>query len=171
MNCPDCGAPMHLKPDEDSLTCDYCHTVYFPEKDDNGVRVLGEAAAETCPNCNVPLVQAALAQVRILYCTKCHGELISMHVFERLVDQLRSEEGGTMVQPPPDSRDLSRRIDCPHCHRVMETHLYAGPGTVVIESCEECLLNWLDRGELMRIVHAPDSRSNPETFLDTAPRK
>ena len=50
------------------------------------------------------------------------------------------------------------KIDCPQCHRRMDTHLYGGPGNVVIDSCEECSLIWLDRGELMHIVHAPDDR-------------
>ena len=40
----------------------------------------------------------------------------------------------------------------------MDAHFYAGPGNVVIDSCEECSLIWLDRGELMHIVHAPDDR-------------
>ncbi len=39
----------------------------------------------------------------------------------------------------------------------MDVHFYGGPGNVVIDSCEECSLIWLDRGELMRIAHAPDS--------------
>jgi Zn-finger nucleic acid-binding protein len=38
----------------------------------------------------------------------------------------------------------------------MDTHPYLGPGHIVIDSCSECGLNWLDSGELMRIVRAPD---------------
>jgi Zn-finger nucleic acid-binding protein len=40
----------------------------------------------------------------------------------------------------------------------MEAHSYAGPGNVVIDSCEPCSLNWLDHGELARIAQAPDDR-------------
>lgn len=149
---------MHLKPDEDSLTCDYCQSVYFPEKGDDGVRVLGEPSDQACPLCNIPLMNAAIAKVRILYCTGCRGMLIPMQALPMLVDELQSVEGGTIVQPAADSRDLLRKINCPHCHRRMDTHLYAGPGNIVIDSCEQCLLNWLDRGKLMHIVHAPDER-------------
>jgi Zn-finger nucleic acid-binding protein len=39
----------------------------------------------------------------------------------------------------------------------MISHLYGGPGNVVIDSCERCLVNWLDAGELQRIAAAPDS--------------
>jgi Zn-finger nucleic acid-binding protein len=44
----------------------------------------------------------------------------------------------------------------------MDAHFYAGPGNVVIDSCEDCCLIWLDRGKLMRIVHAPDSVDSPD---------
>ena len=33
-----------------------------------------------------------------------------------------------------------------------------GPGNVIIDTCESCSLNWLDYGELQRIVRAPDAR-------------
>jgi len=46
----------------------------------------------------------------------------------------------------------------------METHFYAGPGNVVMDSCENCELIWLDRGELMHIARAPDSREAPPEF-------
>ena len=38
----------------------------------------------------------------------------------------------------------------------MDTHFYNGPGNVIIDDCDQCELNWLDHGELMRIVRAPD---------------
>ncbi|MGA2168949.1 MAG: zf-TFIIB domain-containing protein [Terracidiphilus sp.] len=158
MNCPSCGAPMRLKPGSDAFKCDYCQSVYLPGKDDDGVRVLGEPSGQACPLCSVPLVEAALAKVRILYCAACRGMLVPMQVFEGLVDELRATQGGKTVQTAPDSDDLRRRIDCPQCHHRMDTHLYGGPGNVVIDSCEECSFIWLDRGELMHIVHAPDDR-------------
>lgn len=152
---------MHLKPNMDCLKCDYCQSVYFPEKDDNGVRVLGEPSDQACPVCNIPLMHSAIAKIRILYCTRCRGMLIPMQVLEILVDELQVLQGGTFVQPAADSRDSRRRISCPHCHRPMDTHLYAGPGNVYIDSCEQCLLDWLDRGKLAHIVHAPDDRTPP----------
>jgi len=158
---------MHLKPDGDSFKCDYCQSVYLPEKDDDGVRVLGDPTSQDCPLCKIPLVNAAIAKIRILYCTGCRGMLISMQAFQVLVDELQALQTGSMPQPAPDSHDLRRKIGCPQCHCLMDTHFYAGPGNVVIDSCENCSLNWLDRGELMHIVHAPDDRSTP-IWDDTA---
>src|ERR1017187_7736235 len=175
MNCPSCGAPMRLKPDMESFRCDYCQSVYFPEKNDDGVRVLDEPSGQNCPLCNIPLVHAAIAKVRIIYCTGCHGMLVSMPVFEVLVEELQADAGGraSTVQPASDSEDLRRKINCPQCHRPMDAHFYAGPGNVVIDSCEECCLIWLDRGELMRIARAPDSPSQSTSSFpeDIAPQQ
>jgi len=158
---------MHLKPDESSYRCEYCHSVFLPEINDDGVRVLGDPSDQACPICNVPLVNAAVAKIRILYCTRCRGMLISMQVFEALVEQLRTERSGAAPQPTADASDLRRKIDCPQCHHRMDTHFYAGPGNVVIDSCENCCLIWLDSGELMHIVHAPDGRDS-ESGDDTS---
>jgi Zn-finger nucleic acid-binding protein len=164
MNCPSCGAPMHLKPDADSFTCDYCRNVFLPEKDDDGVRVLGEPCAEICSVCNVALVHAAIGNIRIQYCGKCHGMAIPMGAFEALIEELRSVGRGAVEQPAPDPGDLHRKVDCPHCRDRMDAHYYAGPGNVIISSCERCSLNWLDRGQLMHIVRAPDGGEREPVF-------
>lgn len=147
---------MRLEADKDCLTCDYCRNTYFPQKDEAGVSVFPEASGESCPVCATPLMHAALAKVRIRYCTRCRGMLIPMQIFMTLVEELRAGQQGTLIPPPPDPSELQRRLSCPQCHRPMETHFYAGPGNVVLEDCSQCLLNWLDHGKLMRIVHAPD---------------
>jgi Zn-finger nucleic acid-binding protein len=165
VNCPSCGAPITLKPDTEGFKCDYCHAVFFPGEEDDGVTVLGEAVdpdqALACPLCNLPLVQASIAKIPLLDCTACHGLLLPMQVLPSLIDELRIDElqkgqGSPAVQTPPDQGDLKRTIQCPKCHRRMDTHFYAGPGNVIVDSCGECFLIWLDRGELTRIVHAPD---------------
>jgi Zn-finger nucleic acid-binding protein len=156
MNCPSCGAAMRLEPDKDCLSCDYCKSIFFPAKDDDGVSVLGVPSDQSCPVCAIPLMNAALAKIRILYCARCRGMLIPMAVFMSLVEELRAGAPGTLIAPAPDHHDLERRIDCPHCHRQMDTHYYNGPGNVIIDDCSQCFINWLDHGELMRIVRAPD---------------
>lgn len=156
MNCPSCGAATRLEPSKDCMICDYCKNVYLPEKVDDGVDVFPETSENTCPVCSVSLKHASLAKIRIQYCTKCHGMLIPMGVFLSLVEELRAGPPAWLVPPPPDPAELRRRLACPQCHKPMETHYYSGGGNVIIEDCERCELNWLDRGELMRIVRAPD---------------
>ena len=161
MTCPSCGAPMQLKASMDNFKCEYCQSVYFQDKNDDGVRVLADQTDESmqnCPVCSNPLKLAAIDKFRILYCSTCHGMLIPMGEFQVLIDDLQALQRDTMVQTAVDSSDLRRTVDCPQCHHAMEAHFYAGPGNVTIDSCDPCSLNWLDHGELMRIVHAPDER-------------
>ena len=157
MNCPSCGAAMRLETDRAYFLCDYCGSVYFPEANQDGVRILGEQASMPCPVCTSPLVHASIGDHRMIYCEHCRGMLISMDVFMAIVEDLRSRhENVADSMPPPDPRDLDRRIRCPQCQQWMDTHPYYGPGNVIIDDCERCSLNWLDYGELNRIVRAPD---------------
>ncbi len=162
MQCPNCGAPLHLQDLSDSFTCDYCRSVYFPEENDDGVRLLDERSSLVCPVCDIPLMHASMDHHRIEYCTRCRGVLVEMPVFIELVDDLRAERGGfRRVLPPPDPDELRRRLKCPHCGRAMDTHFYGGPGNIVIDDCSPCELNWLDAGELLKIARAT-SRVPPE---------
>jgi len=43
--CPQCKAPVHLKPDQSGLKCEKCHRVY-PIKDDIPVMLVDEATIE-----------------------------------------------------------------------------------------------------------------------------
>jgi len=157
MNCPTCGAPLHLQEGRDSLPCDYCGAVYLPEANEDGIRILGEASTTPCPVCRIPLEHASMQHQRFLYCTRCRGNLIPMPVFVGLVRELRARGGGAVAQQhPPDPHELNRHLRCPQCGRPMETHYYGGGGNVVIDDCERCELNWLDAGELAAIAHAPD---------------
>ena len=153
---------MRLEEGKDYLVCDFCKSMHFPEPDAGGVRVLGEPAPQSCPVCGVPLLHAAIDRVRILHCGRCRGTLIPMGAFVLLVEELRARQNPS-ARPLPalDPKDLNRHIHCPRCGRPMDTHPYLGPGNVVIDSCSECEINWLDYGELMRIVRAPD-REFPE---------
>lgn len=160
MTCPSCGAPMRVS--GDTMQCDYCKTVVVPEKSDEGVTVLGDGPGEECPLCNLALVQASIAKTPILFCSKCTGMLISMDLFPELVETLRAQQHDKVpVGSAANPDDLRRHIACPHCHRPMDAHFYAGPGNVVLDSCDFCNLNWLDHGELLRIARAPE-------YFDTA---
>jgi Zn-finger nucleic acid-binding protein len=149
---------MCLEPAKECLICKYCGNIVFPEPNQDGVRVLGEPGATPCPVCRVPLVEAALAGHRILYCQRCRGMLVSIDDFLAIVQQRRAESGGA-TEPPhaPDWNDMKRRVDCPLCGESMDTHPYGGPGNIIIDNCSRCRLNWLDHNELAHIVRGADS--------------
>jgi Zn-finger nucleic acid-binding protein len=156
--CPACGAPITPRPDTEGYHCDYCHAVFYPGEDDDGVQIASDAATaqQACPICSLPLVQASIAKIPLLFCTQCHGLLLPMPALQSLIEARKADRDKPAVQAPPDHADLKRSIQCPQCHRRMDTHFYAGPGNVIVDSCGDCTLLWLDRGELTRIAHAPD---------------
>ena len=148
---------MRLKDEADYLICDYCETPHFPDPNADGVRVLGVAAEIFCPVCRVALIHASVARERIFYCERCRGMLIGMGVFSEIVQDLRSRrEVSADAAHAPDWKDLERRIQCPKCSRATDTHPNCGPGNIIIDTCEGCAVNWLDYGELDRVVRAPD---------------
>jgi Zn-finger nucleic acid-binding protein len=158
---------MRLKDDADYLLCDYCQTLHFPDPNSDGVRVLGVKAEISCPICAISLTHASVARERIFYCERCRGMLIAMDVFTEIVDDLRSRrEICVDLAHPPDWKALDREIHCPTCSATMDTHPYCGPGNIIIDTCESCAVNWLDYGELDRVVRAPDP-AVPVSMLPT----
>ena len=165
MNCANCGGPLRLEPDKDFLACDYCKSIYFPEPNQDGVRILGEPLPQLCPCCQVPLLPGSLEQRSILYCQRCRGMLVPLTAFLGLVQVLRANRQGPAEPPrPPNLDDLSRHLNCPLCLNPMDTHPYAGPGNVIIDNCPNCSQNWLDHNELLRIAAAPDTQINREAW-------
>lgn len=154
MTCPSCGAPLPVDAAGDTLPCAYCGSVYLPDANDEGVRVIDESPAEPCPLCNVSLMHASLAGVALRYCTRCRGLLIPMDAFEPLLAAMEAQPGPPQITAAADPSQLDRRLACPHCHQPMDTHFYAGPGNVILSDCERCQLNWLDHGKLQRLARA-----------------
>ena len=141
VNCPACGAPITLKPDTEGFRCDYCHAVFHPGEEDDGVVVAdanaNQAEALTglaCPICAQALVDATITKVQVRYCTECRGILLPMGTLPALIEA-RRQGVAPAVQEPPDRGDL-KRIQCPQCHQRMDTHYYAGPGNVILDSWE-----------------------------------
>lgn len=152
MNCTACGGPLKPRPTDDALVCEYCHNVFYPQKNDDGVVVTGEAKDEPCPVCAISLKQAVLERVEICYCSKCRGMLVPMRSFPELIDALQQKNPGKVDIPALDPSEMQRKLTCPHCHKAMIVDFYPAATNVVIGSCETCALNWIDHGKMARIV-------------------
>ena len=152
MNCTACGGPLKPIPTNDSLVCEYCKSVYFPPRNDDGVVVLGAAKDEMCPVCGIGLQEATLERTAIRYCTQCRGMLVPMGAFPELIDALREKFPGRVDIPALDPAELHRKLTCPHCKQPMVVDFYPAATNVVIGSCERCALDWVDHGKMQRIV-------------------
>jgi hypothetical protein len=82
--------------------------------------------------------------------------LIEMTRFAAIIEVVRAHEDAVLTMSPRRQNPEDRVLACPTCGRPMVAHLYGGPGNIVIDTCERCLVNWLDAGELRRIAVAPD---------------
>ncbi len=155
MNCPSCGAPLHLRPGDVSLVCEYCHRVHVPDADDEGIRILEKQTGLSCPICPASsLAHASLGDQPVDFCSSCRGILFRIERLEALIGSV-CLDGTIAGEPGPPSRtELNRKVICPSCHRLMETHPYYGGGHVVIDNCDHCSLIWLDNRELKRIAFA-----------------
>ena len=142
--------------------CEFCATLNFPtaiEDALDGVKPLGVPAEEPCPICEGALEHAAIDGTRVLLCSGCRGVLVESETFAHIIQQKRTQFRGPDVLPQPlDRAEFQRRLHCPSCQRVMETHSYYGPGNAVIDSCAACKLIWLDHGEIAAIERAPGRR-------------
>jgi Zn-finger nucleic acid-binding protein len=145
-----------MQPDQASggLVCRHCGSVEPVATLIEGIEV-GEASVLACPDCATPLTEARLDGRPFLLCQQCLGMLVGMSHFVAVVDAARARtDRGTSV-PPRRQNPGDRHVSCPACRGGMLSHLYGGPGNLVIDTCERCQLNWLDPGELRRIARAP----------------
>jgi len=152
------------------MICDYCGAQAAPATDEDGALVL-KPTSHTCPACNQPLSEASIERQEMLYCTSCHGMLIEMEKFLSLLGILREHRYWSRSSQSPRASDPSRIVHCPLCAGEMDEHPYGGGGNVVVDSCEPCGVLWLDRGELSRIVAAPDRDPVVEFASYDAPAK
>lgn len=156
MNCMNCGAPMKLLLNRQHFYCEYCTSLYFPEKNEDGIRILKESSKINCPLCKVSMVYGFIDKTQILSCLNCGGMLVDQEIFLIVIDYLRANSDKPPINPPAvDLSELDRQLVCPNCSRKMSTHLYAGPGNLVVDNCVHCSLIWLDNKEFDRIIRAP----------------
>ena len=112
-----------------------------------------------CPHCQTPLKVAFLQSEKVAGCHSCHGILIQSTALGPLIETLRANFQGADDTPQPfNPGEVKTRRTCPACDSRFETHSYCGPGNVVIDSCLECRMVWLDGGELARLIRAPGRR-------------
>jgi Zn-finger nucleic acid-binding protein len=156
-NCDNCGAPLRIDRDRGHFVCDYCLSQQEVRAATDYVELLSETSS-LCPICSTPLSASRLEGHPLLSCARCFGMLIAMNRFAALIDAVRGrEERSRRIALPRRQNPADRLINCPACGQPMLSHIYAGPGNAVIDSCERCQVNWLDPGELRRIAVAPDS--------------
>jgi Zn-finger nucleic acid-binding protein len=155
-NCANCGGPMRVDRARGTLVCDHCGAETDAPALLSYLEFLDDSASR-CPACATPLSNSRIDGLALLACRRCEGLLVDMRTFTAVIDAVRLHEARTIWSVAPrGQRAGDRTVTCPLCRQPMLAHVYGGPGNVVIDTCERCLVNWLDAGELRRIALAPD---------------
>jgi Zn-finger nucleic acid-binding protein len=159
---------MTLITDRDYFFCQYCGAFLFPPESSEGVRVLDESPRNlACPVCKESLFRASILRYPALHCRKCRGTMMAQLLFGEVVQYLRSRANGPADKPRLLRQDeLRRRVQCPYCRNPMDTHPYAGPGNIVIDTCPHCFVIWLDYGEINQVVNAPGKDRGRPWFVE-----
>jgi Zn-finger nucleic acid-binding protein len=157
-SCPSCGAPREYDRPRLIFTCRHCGTEEPVPVNLQAFDLL-ETSSLRCPSCTRQLVEALAGGKPVQVCTACHGALVPMPSFIAVVAVVRFFEGESLdILPARRQQPGDRLVTCSSCGQPMRSHLYGGPGNIVIDTCEHCQVNWLDAGELRRIALAPDAR-------------
>lgn len=157
-NCASCGAAREFDRARLLFTCRHCGMAEPVPPNLQAFDLLEPSALE-CPSCARGLVNATAGGRALHVCVGCQGALVPMASLGAVVALIRFFEGQPLeTLPPRQQQPADRLLLCPSCRQVMDSHLYGGPGNLVMDSCSHCELNWLDAGELRRIALAPDSR-------------
>jgi Zn-finger nucleic acid-binding protein len=163
VNCVNCGGAMGIDRARGILVCGHCGSQQEAPPLAEYLHFEGNSDS-ACPVCATPLSKARLEGHTLLCCARCYGMLIEMQRFAAVIETMRFlEQRSIAFVLPRQQNPTERSVKCPLCEQPMLAHVYAGPGNVVIDTCERCHVNWLDSGELRRIAIAPDRRrSDPD---------
>jgi Zn-finger nucleic acid-binding protein/ribosomal protein L37AE/L43A len=158
-NCANCGAPTRRDQASGAQVCGHCGTLEMQPLLTRDIEIEATSTLP-CALCMTPLSYARLDGYTLFYCRSCTGMLVPMDHFVNVTEAARLRENQTGVSLPRRQHPGERVLTCPACAAPMLSHFYAGPGNLVIDTCERCHVNWLDPGELRRIARAPHGRSD-----------
>jgi Zn-finger nucleic acid-binding protein len=155
MNCKNCGGVLTLLPDREYLQCEFCQAITFLKESSDGVVPIGQHTELSCPVCRRGLVTASIAGREVLRCASCDGVLLYQEDFLPILRaRIEGSDSPRQRARPLRPEDRRRLLRCPMCDGPFALHPYYGPGNVLIDTCGECRLIWLDRGEIATIVAA-----------------
>jgi Zn-finger nucleic acid-binding protein len=162
MNCRTCGGVLKPVGTRNYFRCLYCTNFHFPEETGDGVAIVGGDSNFLCPVCEQLLTLGTIEGKDVCYCRNCRGFLANNMTFGDVLRTKRSRNAELEYVPMPFAQEeLQRRVKCPGCRNLMDTHPYHAGGNAVIDTCHRCHLIWLDAGELTVLGKYPDRSGLP----------
>jgi len=113
-----------------------------------------QAAARSCPRCELPLTARELGDLVVDECTKCSGLFVDHVAVKRVLDD-RDRAESFLAALPRHAHSLLHRgrmyIPCPCCGNLMNRKLFATGSGVVVDVCRTDGM-FFDAGELPAII-------------------
>lgn len=160
-NCG-CGDAFTVAPGFSHSKCETCGDFWFPtsiENSEDAIVPQNRTTPFACPRCEIDLVVGKTGNTEVCFCQTCRGFVVDSESLGHLIAFRRaSYKGPDDVPTPANFRDLDVRATCPACFAYLDAHHYFGPGNIVIDTCMQCKLAWLDHGELSKIIRASGKR-------------
>jgi Zn-finger nucleic acid-binding protein len=163
INCKKCGGIANPVAGQEYHRCRFCDSlIQLAEVSVDRILPTGAflGSEGTCPCCADLLQTGVIEGRRGLYCGLCFGMLLRHEDFGGIIQERQARRAG--IEPaeprPVDPKAFHRRLNCPSCHAQMDVHPYYGPGNIVIDTCAQCGLMWLDHGELTRVEQSAARR-------------
>lgn len=164
ISCQKCGGVSNVVAGQSYYRCQFCTSLVQPVEV-SGDRILptGHSLESCCPCCSTSLQSGLMEGRNVLFCNECFGLLLRNADFGSIVsERVARRVGLEPAEPRPiDPTAYERRVACPSCKTKMDVHPYYGPGNVVVDTCGECGLIWLDHGEMTRVEQASGVRQAP----------
>lgn len=166
ISCQKCGGVSNVVAGQPYYRCQFCTSLIQPvQVSTDRIHPTGQTLQSTCPCCSNALETGLMEDRQVLYCGQCLGLLMKNEDFGAIVHARAARRVGVdPAEPRPiDPASYERRVGCPSCSAKMDVHPYYGPGNVVVDTCYECGLIWLDHGEITRVEHASGGRQTSLT--------
>jgi len=162
VSCQKCGGVADAVAGQEYHRCRFCESlIQLTEVSVDRILPAGVALNSSCPTCARPLQTGLIEGRRVLYCESCFGVVLQHADFCAVVRERAARRAGQEpVAPRPiDPSSFQRQLKCPSCRSVMDVHPYYGPGNIVVDTCADCGLMWLDHGELTRVEQATPAQT------------
>jgi len=163
VSCQKCGGLTQTVGGQEYHRCSFCSSlIQLAAVSVDRILPGGVSLDTACPACSEFLHAGLIEGRRVLYCRGCFGILLRHEDFSGIIQERVARRASTEpAEPRPiDPAALGRQLNCPSCRKPFEVHPYYGPGNIVVDTCAECGLIWLDHGELTRVEQASQVRSS-----------
>jgi Zn-finger nucleic acid-binding protein len=107
-------------------------------------------AGNKCPRDNHILDEGEFHEIPVMHCPECEGVLIKQMSLMKLLKEMAKElaQDISFESEIESVEDKGANVDCPGCYSVMENYGYMGSNDVMIDSCGQCTVLWIDSNEL-----------------------